>query len=167
MIFSFTLKCYDKTARKFINIQKSGGAYALSQCERATGIILSGQASHGMRYLDSNYNRGQMGGLISIQRYPEDDFATGYCVCFGISPFETLESSPCLSLPQNREIGIYKRIPFLHPVPPKAKYLLAYPLLKAPVVVVGFNSMIPVATIPQRSLFFAQYCCIENCSLVL
>ena len=84
-----------------------------------------------------------MGGLISIQRFPEDNFAAGYCVCFGISPFETLESYPCLPLPQNREIGIYKRIPFLHPVPPKAKYLLAYPLLKAPVVVVGINSIIP------------------------
>ena len=153
---SFDLSCYDKTARRFINIQKSGGAYALSQCGRATGIILSGHASHGMRYLDSNYKRGQMGGLISIQRFPEDNFATGYCVCFGISPFETLESSPCLSLPRNREIGIYKRVPFLHPVPPKAKYLLAYPLLKAPVVVLAFNSMIPglprYLSVPSSSL---------------
>ena len=54
--FSFTLKCYDKTDRKFINIQPP---YALSKCERATGIILSGHASHGMRYLDSNYKEAK------------------------------------------------------------------------------------------------------------
>ena len=59
------MSCYDKYSHQKIDIPKSAGIH-FSNCNPATGTILSGNVKHGMTFIDVDNRGGLVGGVFQL-----------------------------------------------------------------------------------------------------